>query len=323
MRTPLGRTDIARRPRREDRGNALVALPPMWESPEEARSDFILAAATAVFGPLLYFFAVSVLPLGQLRLVGDAVRVGIVFAISGVVPVLLARYRGQGAAAFGLNTPVRDGITAGLVVAAPLVGLGIAVQWADPASSAPSALLGVLGHLPRSPLDLLVWLLLHIALFTGALLLYAFLAAKAREAFRGTEIGQVEALRTFGMVAAAAGFVVGLPIAAFTDVTLLRATLGPLALAVAVLLADRFVVPGAMTTRATVLAPAIVAAIIRLELFGGRFLLTLRQAVLAGGLVLVLAVLIETRRYAWAIVPILLAVTLYPSSISPFVRLGP
>ncbi len=293
----------------------------MWESPEEARSDFILAAATAVFGPLLYFFLVGLLRLGRLGLVGDALRAVIVFAIAGLVPLLLARYRRQGAAAFGLDIPVRDGVVGGLLVAAPAVGLGIAVGWASPGATVGSSLLGVLGHISASPLGLLVYLLGRLAFLVGALLLYTFLTAKARDAFRGTEIGQVEALRTFGMTAAAGALIVGLPIALFTEATLLRSALDPLALAAMVLLTDRLLDPAATTTRATVLAPVIVAAIVSLELFGGQVLASLRDAVLAAGLVLVLAVLVETRRYAWATLPVLVAVTLYPSALAPFVRL--
>jgi hypothetical protein len=293
----------------------------MWADTEESRSDFILAGAVAIFGPLLYFFVIQVFPVRRLGLVGALVEAILIFAIAGLVPLLLARYREQGAAAFGLDVPVREGISAGLLVAAPAVAVGLLALFRR-FGAEPLLLVGELRLILAGPAAALVLLVQLAAIFVGALLLYTFLTAKARHGFARNEIPQLEALRTFGMGAAGVGVVLGLLVAAQGRIALSQLFLEGVALVVIVLLTDRLVASGATTTRATVLAPAIVALIVRVELFGPTgFLFTLRQAVLGAGLVVVLVILLETRRYAWAAVPILAAVLLYPSGLRPFLRL--
>lgn len=291
----------------------------MYADVEEARSDFVLAAAMAIFGPLIYFFLVRLLPLGGLGALAGFVHAALVFAVMGLVPFLLARYRGEGAIAFGLDGPSREGIIAGVVVALPVVALGILILWSQ-YGARPSILLGIIPNALGGPVETLVSLVGLTALFAGALLLYTFLAAKARNAFAQNEIRQLEGLRTFGLAAAGLAVIIGLLVAAQGRIGLTRLLVDPLVLGAMVLLTDRLLQPNAITTRATVLAPAIVALVVQVELFGGQFLLTLRHALLGAGLVIVMTMLIETKRYAWAVVPVLLAVTLYPSPLRPFIR---
>lgn len=287
----------------------------MWSDPEESRSDFILAAAVAVFGPILGMFLTQWLPLRALGDIG-LVLVGalLVVVYYALTPLLLARYRGEGARAFGLDTP-RDGLTSGLIVAAPLAGLGIAVSALGPGGDV-RALLGRLGGLGGGGGGILGAVLLLTASFVGALLLYTFLTAKAREGFGRTEVAQVEVLRTFGMGAAGVALVFGLIVSIGPRLNIVRAILDPLVLAAVVLLADRLVEPGRTTSRATVLAPALVAVLIRVNLIGDLFG-TLRGGLLAGGLVVVVATLVETRRHAWAAVPIVAAAVIWPTGFAP------
>jgi hypothetical protein len=290
----------------------------MYADVEEARSDFVLAAAMAIFGPLL-FLLLRPLLFGGPGVLSTFIQAALVFAVMGLVPFLLARYRGQGAAAFGLDHPPREGIGAGIVIALPVIALGIFDHFSQ-FGVRPSILLGVIPPAIGGPVESLVSLLILVALFAGGLLLYTFLAAKARNAFAQNEIRQLEGLRTFGLSAAGLAVVVGLLVAAQGRITLTRLFLDPLTLGAVVLLTDRLVEPNAMTTRATVLAPAIVALVVRIELFGGQFLLTLHRALLGAGLVIVITMLIETKRYAWAVAPVLVAITLYQSPLSPFMR---
>ncbi len=95
------------------------------------------------------------------------------------------------------------------------------------------------------------------------------------------------------------------------------AVLEPLALAAVVLLADRLVQPRVTTSRATILGPAIVALLLQVELFGGAFLTSLREGLLAAGFVVIMAVLVETRQAAWAVVPLFAAASFYAVSFRP------
>ncbi|MFN2556993.1 MAG: hypothetical protein ABR592_08995 [Nitriliruptorales bacterium] len=283
----------------------------MWANPEEARSDFILAAAAAILGPLLLRLLA---PFGLEGLqswgpIGGVVFGLLVFAFSGLVPLLLARYRGEGLAAFGLDTP-RRALSAGVVVAAPLVVVGAVELWAI-SRSLPRALGGVFA-------DPSILLFLALGAFVGSTLLFTFLTVKARDGFARTELAQLQVLRTFGLAAAGASLIVGLLLLPTGEpAPWWGSLLEPLALAAAVLLADRLVQPRVTTSRATILGPTIVALLLQVELFGGAFLRSLREGLLAAGLVVVLAVLVETRQAAWAVVPLLAAASFYAVSFRP------
>ncbi|MDP8930300.1 MAG: hypothetical protein M3O70_17460 [Actinomycetota bacterium] len=289
----------------------------MWANPEEARSDFVLAAAAAVLGPLLLRLLA---PLGLRALqgrgpVGAAFFVLVAFAFTGLVPLLLARHRGEGLAAFGLDAP-RQAMSAGLLAAVPLVAVGM-LQWWAVTRSLPKALTGVFAQVIDDPFGLVFAALGSLALFVGSVLLFTFLTVKARDGFARTELAQLQMLRTLGLAAAGAGAVVGLLLLPIRRIALGAALLEPLALAAVVLLADRLVQPRVTTSRAAILGPVIVALLLQLELFGGAFLTSLREGLLAAGLVVVVAVLVETRQTAWAVVPLFAAVSFYAVSFRP------
>lgn len=296
----------------------------MWMHPEDARSDFILAAATAAVGWIVHNFVVSlgVYP-NPGTLLHSALTVMWLFVLTGLVPLLLARYREDSPGAFGLGSD-RHGVLPGLVLAVPVLVVGVLGLWAD-GVALPRALLGEFGLLPSDPLRVLVRLAAIAAVFAGSFLLYAFLTVRARNGFRRTELGQVEALRTFGMGAAGSVLLLGLltSLAGICSVTSVLTTAA--GLAALVLIADGAVTAGKQTSRAAVLAPAIVAVVIALlvdgGLFGGNLLITLYRGSAAAGTVIVLAVLVEAGR-AWSGLVLMLAVAIYPSLLMP-VPFGP
>lgn len=286
----------------------------MWTDPEEARSDFILAAAATLFGPLLVAFLQNVARPLFLGTVGNLVQLALFFAYTGLVPLLLARYRDQGVEAFGLDEG-REGVVPGLLVAVPIVVVAIGLQLAL-SGDVTAAVLGTLAGMLVGPVAFLMTILRAVVVAAAVVLLYTFLATKARNAFARNEVPQVEMLRTFGIAAAGAGFLAGL-LLLVRGGSVLRVLVEALTLAAVVLVADRFITQAGRTTRATVLAPAIVALVVKLRLFGGDFLPSLRGALLGAGLVIVVVVLLETRRYAWAVLPVLIATVLWPTPLVP------
>lgn len=288
----------------------------MWMDPEDARSDFILAAAAAVFAPFLRDLATNIPGYPATGTSGIVVATLWVFAGTGLAALLLARHRGQGLEAFGLTHEGRPGLASGALIALPVVALGIIDAWSSglPLSRAALGAFAVVSD----PVDLALVLLYIGAVFVGLLLLFGFLAVRARHAFARREIAQVEALRTFGMGGVALVTVLGLLRAIGPSLTVAAALFSAASLAAVVLLTDRYVTAGAMTTRATVLGPAIAVGLTVLLRMGGIFsglLDGLYFGGLAATIAVVTAVLVETRRHTWAIVPLFAALALYPNII--------
>lgn len=301
----------------------------MWMTPEDSRSDFVLAAATTLFG-FVVIELVTALPLyPSSGLVAELLLLFWVFALTGLVPLLLVRYRNQGLGGFGLDDD-RASLGPGLLVALPL-----AVVWflkALGTFSLTEALLGRLavgatpdptvsggaGSATEAAFELVVAALLVVVLGIGGALLFTFLAMRSREGFRRTEMRLVEGLRTFGMAIVGAAFVLGL-LASFG--VLANGFVGVLldvgGLAVMILLTDRLVATTTSTSRATLLAPSIVALVLHVFQFRGNLILGIYAGVLAAGVVLVMTSLVETRRHAWAAVPVAAVAALYPSCLSP------
>ncbi|MBW3664535.1 MAG: hypothetical protein KY469_15650 [Actinobacteria bacterium] len=291
-------------------------------SSEDARSDFVLAAAVFLLGGLVSEFVARLpgYPDGTLAL---ALAIGWVFALSGLVPLLLARYRAHGIGAFGLSGD-RSGVSFGVLIALPVAVVGILTRWTNGTSLTDAALGDLIVVLDPADLPTLVLGIgFIVASFLGMLLLYPFLTVRARDGFARNVLPLVEALRTFGMGAAAASLVFGLLNAirpGYRPGGVLWTVGG---LAVAVLLTDRAVVGGMETTRATIVAPMIIAAAAQFLAFGGIFgnrdlLQSLYQASLAAGTAVIIATLIETRARAWAVVPVALALAIYArESLSP------
>jgi hypothetical protein len=313
----------------------LLASRPVYLSPEDSRSDVILAGATTLFGG----FAVGVLarlPIyprsGLLPLLLGVVWV---FVLTGLVPLLLARYRGDGIAAFGLDAP-RAAWTAGIALAVPVVALGVLRQLV--VSGTPTgALLGRIGGASfASPVigdggsGFGIATILQVAIFVvttvGALLLVTFLTVRGREAFRSPDVSLTELIRTFGMGAAGVALILGL-LRSIGSARLLPVVLHVVTLAAVVLLADRLVPTGATTRRAAILTPVVFMVVSHVFAYGGLFrgdlIAGLYTGALAAGTAAVVAVVVESRSRAWAIAPLIVALHWWPSCLSPLaIELG-
>lgn len=300
-------------------------------SPDEARSDVILAAAAAVFGSILIGL-VSGLPLyPRSGLLGAAVAIFWIFALTGLVPLLLARYRGDGMRAFGLDAP-RVNWQRGLILAAPVAALGALNEFVATGGLAPSLLGrvgGATGGSPSlaplglpSPLAMSLGAVELVVLVLGALLLTTFLAVRGREGFRPVDLSLTQALRTFGMGCAGVALVTGGLRSLGPDVRVVPVLLQVAALAVLVLIADRLVPLGPTVPRGAVLAPLAVIAVAHVFTVGGGLLfgnplIGLHTAALGAGPAVVIAVLVSARRMAWAAVPLIVALHWWPSCLSP------
>lgn len=308
----------------------------MWLSQDDARSDFILAAAALVFGTIVVDFVVGLpfYPRGMLSWWLTPVWVVLLMIVP---PRFLARYRDQGTEAYGLAGD-RPGLAEGLLVAAPLLAVGYVRSFSG--GNVLGALLGRLdGYTTATPgvaqLDLptlVVGFVLLVVSAIGSMLLFGLLVVRARDGFRATDMPLLEALRTYGLGAVGVGTVLGLLTSvAGAGTPAWQVLLDGLAMAAVVLLTDRLVDSGDRTTRATVLAPAIVAVVGFVFAMGGGLFsaglaVSLYRGAMAASVAVVLAVLIETRRAAWAAVPLVAATVWAPTCatlpVAPFISLG-
>jgi hypothetical protein len=302
----------------------------MFMSSEDARSDFILAGAAMLFGGIAValLMALPIYPSGGL--LGQLLAIGWVFVLTALVPILLVRYRKQGLEGYGLQGE-RSALLRGVLVAVPIVAAGILHTW--PVSGV-GALFGRLRSAalfdsptvaqpasgPSVVTDLFLALLLVGVVAIGATVFYGFMTTRARDGFRRHDITVTEGLRTYGMGAAVAGLVLGLLQALASSMSIVTPLIMVVALVVTLLLADRLVPANAQTSRSTLLAPAIVGVVAQVLAAGGLFrgdlLYGLFTGVLAAGLVIVVAALIESRTAAWAVVPVIVGMALYPSCIA-------
>ena len=308
----------------------------MWLNPEEARSDFILAASALVFGTLVvdFLFRLPFYPSGQLSVWLTPVWVVLLMIVP---PRFLANYRDQGSEAFGLVGD-RSNLGDGLLLITPLVAVGYLRGFSD--GSVLGALLGRLrgftptgGSLVQLDLtSLVLGVVILVAAGVGIMLLFGMLVVRARDGFRATDMPLLEALRTYGLGAVAIGTVLGLLISLTgagppTWAVLLEG----LAMVAVILLTDRLVANGDRTSRATILAPAIVAIVAFIFAMGGglfssNLALSLYRGAMAASISVVLAVLIETKRSSWAAVPLVAAMVWAPTCatlpVAPFISLG-
>ena len=300
-------------------------------SPDEARSDVILAAAAAVFGTFLVGL-ISGLPFyPRTGVLGAVVAIFWLFALTGLVPLLLAKYRGDGIRAFGLDGP-RENWQRGLLLAIPVVILGVLNEFVATGGLGPSLLGrigGATGGTPAlapiglpGPFAMSMGAVELLVLVVGALLLTTFLTIRGREGFRPTDLALTQALRTFGMGCAGVALVTGGLRSLGPDVRFTSVALQVTALVVLVLLADRLVPLGPTIPRGAVLAPMIVIAVAHVFTVGGGLLfgnplIGLHNAALGAGSAVVIAVMVSARRMAWAAVPLVVALHWWPSCLSP------
>lgn len=306
----------------------------MYLTPDEARSDVILTGAATVFGGVLLSLLLSAPGVPRAGVGGEVVLLLGWFTLSGLTPYLLARYRDDVPAAFGLGRGRAVPAGPALLLAAPVVVLGVVRGWLTEPAIGPAvlgrpgrALFGspVVGSSSVDVLGVVLEVLGVLVLTAGSLLLLGFLVVRGRDAFRDDERSSTELLRTFGAGAAGVALLLGglRSIGAGGFVPLL---LNVLALGAVVLIADRLVPPGAVVTRPAVLTPVVLVLVAHVLAAGGIFrgdlLLGLTTGALAAGTVLVFAVVAEHVRTAAVLVPLLLAVHWWPTCLSPLPFVG-
>lgn len=299
----------------------------VYLSPDDAKTDVILAAVTAVLGISLRAFVSGLLP--RSGLVAGLADVLWIVALTALVPVLLARYRRDGAAAFGFAATGHGsprGAAAGLLLAAPAAVLGVVVMAvALPAGSDVSALPGRLG-VPIARGDVVGIALggTRVVLFAlGSVLLIGFLAVRSREGFpRSPDMPLTQLVRTIGLAAVGVALVGGL-LRTLGGGSVVIAVANALALAAILFLTDRLIPTGIVVPRTAVVAPVVVVVVGNVFATGGLFrgdlLAGLTVGALATGTTLAIAGLAQTRAGVAVAIPLAVAVHVWPTCLSPLV----
>ncbi len=297
----------------------------MYLSPDDAKSDVILAAAVLIFGGLARTI-VAQLPLypqqGVFALVFELAWIAVLTA---AMPWWLSRYRGDGIRAFGLDGD-RGALSGGLLLAAPIVVVSISAALIN-GRSITSALLGDLGGIlgsqaPGMGLFAAAQVGYVILATLGATLVVSFLAIRSRDAFpRSPETSLTELVRTFGLGAVGVALVIGVLRSISPMFSIVSALLQVAGAAAIVLLADRKLPSRAAVPRATILAPAIIVLVVHIFAFGGLFRGDLAGGLYAGSLgaavAVVISALVQLKGVAWAIVPMLVAAHWWSGPFSP------
>lgn len=276
---------------------------------DEARSDVALTVAMLVFGPLL---------LGSLRggsgLTGVLLDVAVVLALTTLVPVLLARSRaGRTGAAATLGFRVARAssrsaeVAAGLPATVP-VALAGGIAMLTAGASTGGALLGRLSGAPMQVVQI-------TALAVGGLVLPVFLARRGAEAFpRSPEWSLRRLTRTLGVGATALALVAGL-VRVPSGANPVRVVVNAAALAILLLIVDRMLIDQRAVPRLALLLPAGLALYLHVSAFG--LGVGLQAGALAAGTTVVMGVVALSARGSWPLVPLTLALHIWPTCLSP------
>jgi hypothetical protein len=301
----------------------------MFVSSDEARSDVILAGAATVFGGVLVGVVLGIPGVPSDGLGGQIVSLVVWFVLSGLTPLLLARYRDDVPDAFGWRRggPSAAGIAAAL--AAPVIVLGVVRGLLVDGAPAVAllgrpgrALLGSIGAGPTGNVaGAVVELLGIVVLAVGSLLLLGFLVERGRDAFRADERAAVELLRMIGAGAVGVALLFGVIRGLTGSANLVTVLLNVVALATVLLVADRLVPVGAVISRPAVLTPVVVVVAAHLlgagGIFRGNLLVGLSNGAFAAGTALAVAVVAGHRGATTFAVPLLVAVHWWPTCLSP------
>ncbi|MDX1511336.1 MAG: hypothetical protein R3249_08315 [Nitriliruptorales bacterium] len=304
----------------------------MYLSTDVARSDFILAAAFLVLGPLaLFVVAIPVETVTGLAITSnDWVALALIVLVTVGFPRWLTLKRGDGLAGFALDG-APSAIGPGAILAVPLLVAWFVTQWQPLGPSAGVGLVDVLlgrlsGALVPNPTvgaaftvdvgERLFRAAQTVVVFVGSVALWSFLVGRASRGFHSPERSTTQALRTYGIGAAGAAFVIGTmwSLAAGRRPVVVLANV--LALVAIILLTDRMIGVGPLTTRATFIGPIIVLVYLQVQQGGADLGFNLYAAALSAGHLVVFATLIEARRKAWAALPMLAAASWIPGCSS-------
>jgi hypothetical protein len=295
----------------------------VYISPDDAKTDVILAAAVTVLGLTLRGFLGSLPLYPRSGLAAAVLDLIWIVALTLAVPILLARYRQDGADAFGFSGTGRA-IGSGFLLAVPVLLAGVGLQ-ALVFGMSPSPIFGRLaGPLAAaSPAGLGLSLGRVALLSLGTLVLVGFLAVRSREGFpRSPDTSLTQLVRTIGLGAVGVAAVGGL-LRGLTGGSVLVAIANAATLAAILLLTDRLVPTGLSVPRTTVVAPVVVVVVGNVFATGGLFrgdLLTgLTVGALATGVTVAIASLAQTRHGALAAAPLVVAVHFWPTCLSPLV----
>jgi hypothetical protein len=276
----------------------------MYTSPDDARSDVMLAGAVFVFGPIVISLLLATIPLARIPFVGSGLQLATPVLLTALVPFLMVRYRRERWESYGFGGDVGGGLVAGAVLALPIVAAGLLVavfQGRSPIAALP--LLGVgPGWFFGTAVRVLTWV--------GLAVLAVYVTVKARDAFRADYRTLPEGILEIGRVLAIVVGVAGLLRLAVTG--LVSSIVFPVGVAAMVWLLYRQVQGPSSTSRATLLAPTILLAV-------GSFFISfsaarLVEGIWTGALVaavgLAMGVLLERRRSAWSVIGLALAIAL-------------
>lgn len=233
----------------------------MYTSPDDARSDLMLAGAVFVFGPLVISVLLEVIPLHTIPGVLPVLRIVIPLATTVLVPYLLIRYRREPWSMYGLGAFSAPTFTFGLLLGVPLTVAMVLIGLL--AAGDPTTLVPLARGLRGAGV---LTLLARLAQWLGYALVAVYVTVKARDAFRGYSEDLAQRAwvlaRAIGIaVVVTAGLLLltlsarGATEGALESVA--RILLPPLGLGVAVLLVLRNLPGRSTTTKATLLTPVV------------------------------------------------------------------
>lgn len=287
---------------------------------DDAQTDVILAAATAVFGVSLRAFIQTFAWYPQAQNVRRVLDLVWIVALTALVPVLLARYRGDNLAAFGIKTAGLFREPALLIPAFFVVSVTYLLL--PGLLTTPQAIFGR----AMSPFGVLE----TVALGFGAFTLITFVSVRARDGYmRSPDVPLKQLVRTGGMLAAAVTIVTGLLRALGprpTGTAALIALLYGATVVLITVLADRAIPYGMTVTRASIVAPLILVAVSHVFATGGLFRGDLLTGVFLTAIAAGTTLLISSRTHlpngTIALVPFLLVIHLWPTCLSPLAVMG-
>ena len=288
----------------------------MYVSPEDARSDLLLAGAVFIFGPIALTLLLTILPLTRIPGVGQALSIATPALLTIAVPVALVRYRGESWADFGLG-PARAGLGAGALLAAPIVVASLlsATATGNPLGGLPVVTLPTLG------LNGVLSLIARVITWFGLALLATSVGTKARDAFRSDFSTVPEAMARIGRIVAIVAGAAAL--LRFATTGLVSSLVLPAGVAVTVYLVWRGVNRPTSTGLAALLAPTVLLALgsFFISFSAARLIEGAWTGALVAALGLAMAGMKESRGGAWPAVGLALVVALATSVPAPL-RLG-
>lgn len=286
----------------------------MYTSLEDARSDLFLAGAVFVFGGLIFEVLLNIVPLHRIPVLGYVILILLPLATTVLVPYLLIRYRGEPWAMYGLSGLSLPALGYGAALGLVLVGAFVLVavlSGLSPTATVPLA--DVSGSGPLA-------LLRRISQWLGFGLLAVYGTVKARDAFHGTpqrlREGAVHLARILSAVVAVAGGLLVLAMAARNQLALapaLEVVLPALAVVGIAALVTTRVQGSPAATRPVLITPAVLLGLgaFRLGFDAVAFVSAVYLGAVFALLGLVVGVLQETQRSAWAAVGLALVIAVF------------